>query len=163
MNIATDGDAPLLSDPDPDLWRTVWRKGIVPQLSDTDMENLRHALEIDDPRILQGKTTSPPPRNDNWPIEAACPLGFVGALQLGGFLHDYAPDGTIVLPAREHPARVAAVEGYFAALCSRVDDRLGVTFACRWFLNAVDEWPRDQMRRELLAEVNLALGRRSDG
>ena len=32
--------------------------------------------------------------------------------------------------------------------------------ACRWFLNWYDDTPRDEVRRELLAEVELALAER---
>ena len=49
---------------------------------------------------------------------------------------------------------------FFARMCFEVDQRLGEPAGCRWFLNWFDETPRDEMRRELLAEVNVALAER---
>jgi hypothetical protein len=55
---------------------------------------------------------------------------------------------------------VGQVEEFFARACFEADHRLGEPAACRWFLNWFDDTPRDQMRRELLAEVELALAQR---
>ena len=120
-------------------WRTVWRQGIVPQLSPDDLATLRLALLDDDEHLLQGATTSPPPLScvQNWPVEACCILGFSGwkiGLQT-----------------------VAAVEEYFANVCFEADRLLNEPAAVRWFLGWYDETPRDTMRRELLEEVDLAL------
>jgi hypothetical protein len=56
---------------------------------------------------------------------------------------------------------VGQVEEFFARCCFEADQRLGEPAACRWFLNAYDDWPRDEMRREMLAEVERELAERS--
>ena len=121
-------------------WRKVWREGMVPQLSPAALEALRHALLTDDARLLQGATTTPPPLQcvQDWPVEAACVLGFCGWQGLG-------------------LETVAEVEEFFAGACFEADQRLGEPAACRWFLNWYDETPRQEMRRQLLAEVNRSL------
>ena len=55
---------------------------------------------------------------------------------------------------------VGQVEEHFARCCFEADQRLGEPAACRWFLNWFDDAPRTDMRRELLAEVELALADR---
>jgi hypothetical protein len=124
-------------------WRKVWREGLEPLLSTAGLEALRRALVNDDPRLLQGATTTPPPLQcvQDWPVEGACALGFCG----------WQGEGL---------ETVAEVEEFFARMCFEIDQRLGEPAACRWFLNWFDEAPRDEMRRLLLAEVNRALARR---
>lgn len=124
-------------------WRKVWREGLVPQLSTAGLEALEVALMTDDSRVLQGATTSPPPLQcvQDWPVEGCCVLGFCG----------WQGEGL---------QTVAEVEECFARLCFEADQVLGEPAAVRWFLNWYDETPRDQMRRELLAEVQLALSER---
>src|SRR2546421_7128267 len=127
-------------------WRNVWRKGVAPLLSTESLESLRQALVHDDPRLLQGAPTPPPPLQcvQDWPVEAACVIGYCG----------WQGDGL---------ETVAEVEAYFARLCYETDQALGEPAACRWFLNWFDETPRDEVRTELLAEVNLALAQRQTG
>ena len=124
-------------------WRKVWRDGMAPQLSVTALSALQQALQNDDPRLLQGATTSPPPLEcvRDWPVEAACVLGFCG----------WQGEGL---------ETVAEVEEFFARSCFEADQRLGEPAACRWFLNWFDDTPRDEMRRALLAEVEKALADR---
>jgi hypothetical protein len=124
-------------------WRKVWRDGFVPQLSTTGLEALRQALCEDDPRLIQGATTSPPPLQcvQDWPVDACCVLGYCSW-------------------QTEDLETVAEVEEEFARLCFEADQVLGEPAACRYFLNWYDETPRDEMRRELLAEVDLALADR---
>src|SRR5262249_49069104 len=55
---------------------------------------------------------------------------------------------------------VAEVEEFFARVCYETDQVLGEPAACRWFLNWFDETPRDEVRPELLAEVNRTLAQR---
>jgi hypothetical protein len=97
----------------------------------------------DDPRLLQGATTTPPPLQcvQDWPVEAACVLGYC-AWQGEGL------------------ETVAEVEEFFARACFEADQLLGEPAACRWFLNWYDDTPRDEMRRLLLAEVNRTLAQR---
>ena len=129
-----------------ELWRKAWRIGIVPNMSTAGLEALRMALLKDDPELLQGATTSPPPLQcvQDWPVEAACALGYCG----------WQGEGL---------ETVAEVEEFFARMCFEIDQRLGEPAACRWFLNWFDETPRDEMRRELVGEVNRALAQRQTG
>src|SRR5437588_422265 len=124
-------------------WRKVWRDGLEPLLSTTGLAALRRGLADDDARLLQGATTTPPPLQcvQDWPVEAACALGYCG----------WQGEGL---------ETVAEVEEFFARMCFEIDQRLGEPAGCRWFLNWFDETPREEMRRELLAEVNRALARR---
>jgi hypothetical protein len=124
-------------------WRKVWREGVAPLLSTSGLEALQAALKNDDTRLLQGSTTTPPPLQcvQDWPVEAACALGFCG----------WQGDGL---------ETVAEVEEFFARTCFEIDQRLGEPAACRWFLNWFDETPREEMREQLLAEVQRALAQR---
>jgi hypothetical protein len=79
----------------------------------------------------------------DWPVEAACALGFCGW-------------------QGEKLETVGDVEEYFARCCFEADQRLGEAAACRWFLNWFDDTPRDEMRKELLAEVERAIEERAE-
>ena len=124
-------------------WRKVWREGLAPEVSTAGLDALRRALIHDDPRLLQGATTSPPPLQcvQDWPVEGACGLGYCG----------WQGEGL---------QTVAQVEEFFARACFETDRRLGEPAACRWFLNWFDDTPRAEMRRQLLAEVNRTLAQR---
>jgi hypothetical protein len=124
-------------------WRKVWREGLAPQLSTAGLNALRRALIDDDPRLLQGATTSPPPLQcvQDWPVEGACGLGYCGW-------------------QGHHLESVAEVEEFFARACFEADQRLGEPAGCRWFLNWFDETPREEMRAQLLVEVNRTLAQR---
>jgi hypothetical protein len=126
-----------------EAWRQVWREGFVPELSTAALEALREGLVTDDPRLQQGATTTPPPLLSlmDWAVEAACALGYCG----------WRGEGL---------KTVGQVEEYFARLCYEADLRLGEPTACRHFLNWYDDTPREVVRRELLAEVELALAQR---
>lgn len=121
-------------------WRKVWREGFAPLLSDSALLALRDALTKDDKTLIQGATTTPPPLMcvQDWPVEAACALGLCGW-------------------KGENLETVGLVEEYFAKMCFEAGQRLGEPAACRWFLNWFDDTPRDEMRRELLGEVQLLL------
>jgi hypothetical protein len=124
-------------------WRKVWREGVAPLMSTPGLEALQSALKKDDPRLLQGSTTTPPPLQcvQDWPVEAACALSFCG----------WQGDGL---------ETVAEVEEFFARTCFEIDQRLGEPAACRWFLNWFDETPREEMRVQLFAEVQRAMAQR---
>lgn len=124
-------------------WRKVWREGLVPQLSTAGLRALADALAKDDPRIIRGATTSPPPISSvmDWPVEGTCVIGFCG----------WQGEGL---------ETVGELEEFFARVCRDVDQWLGEPAACRYFLNWFDETPRDEMRRCLLEEVRLALSER---
>jgi hypothetical protein len=121
-------------------WQISFREGIVPHLSQAGLMALKRALETDDPALLQGSTTSPPPLDSlsDMPVEAACAIAFTG----------WKGDGCLT---------VGEVEWFFSLVCSRAGHYLGDPLGARWFLNWFDDTPREQMRRELLAEVDLAL------
>ena len=121
-------------------WRTVWRDGFAPVLTLNGLEALRDALATDDTRLVQGTTTTPPPLMcvQDWPVEATCALGFCGW-------------------QGDQLQTVGEVEEFFARCCFEADQRLGEAAACRWFLNWFDDTPRDEMRCELLGEVERAL------
>jgi hypothetical protein len=124
-------------------WRMVWREGFAPVLSTAGLVALQQALRSDDHRLTQGSTTTPPPLMcvQDWPVEAACALGFCGW-------------------QGEDLETVGEVEEFFARACFEADERLGEPAACRWFLNWFDDTPRDQMRKLLLEEVERVLAER---
>jgi hypothetical protein len=124
-------------------WQKVWRDGIAPQLSTPALVALQKALATDDKRLLQGATTSPPPLQcvQDWPVEGACSLGYCG----------WQGEGL---------ETVAEVEEFFAHVCYEADQKLGEPAACRWFLNWFDETPREEMRRQLAAEIAHVLAQR---
>ncbi len=128
-------------------WRTVWRDGFAPLLPLEGLLALKEALETDNPQLIQGSTTTPPPLMvvQDWPVEAACSLGFCGVIENGGF----------------GEATVGQVDEFFARLCFEADQRLGEPAACRWLLNWSDDCQRDELLRELLPEVCLELKRRA--
>jgi hypothetical protein len=80
----------------------------------------------------------------DWPVEAACSLGYCG----------WQSEGLDT---------VGQVEEYFARLCWEADCSFGEPAACRFFLNWFDETPRDVMRRQLLAEIERTLAQRQSG
>lgn len=126
-------------------WRKAWREGVVPNVSTAALQALARGLEENDPRLVQGATTSPPPLQcvREWPVEAACGLGYMGW-------------------QGENLETVAEVEEYFTRMCFEIDQKLGEPAACRWFLNWFDETPRQEMRDALLCEVRLAIAQRGD-
>lgn len=123
-------------------WRIVWRDGFLPSIPTEGLLALKKGLEDDDPRLLQGATTQPPPLMcvAAWPVEAADPIGFA-----------------YFVGVRQGSATVGETESFFAATCFEADQRLGEPAACRHALNFIDDAPRDEMRASLLEEVCIAL------
>ena len=121
-------------------WQRVWRDGLAPRMSRRGLEVLRTALTRDDPRLVQGRSMTPPPLVglQDAEVEAACALGFCG----------WHGDGCDT---------VGALDAYFDELCTSADESLGEPAACRYFLDWFDATPRHTMRRLLLAEVRRAL------
>lgn len=117
-------------------WQVAWRQGFAPLISNSGLKSLLTALEEDDPRLLQGATTMPPPLQCvmDWPVEGACALGYCG----------WRGDGL---------DSVGEVEEYFAQRCFECDQAIGEPAGCRHFLNWFDDTPRHQMRAMLIAEV----------
>ncbi|HEV3143774.1 MAG TPA: hypothetical protein VGZ47_07830, partial [Gemmataceae bacterium] len=128
-----------------EAWRKCWRDGFAPVLSMAGLIALKDALQSQDPALIQGATTTPPPLNccNDWPCEGACAIGL--ACWRG-----------------HHDAEtVGDVAERFALTCQLADKRLGSPGACRYFLNWFDDTPREDMRRLLLPEVVLAIAIRS--
>ena len=126
-----------------DTWRFIWREGFAPAISTEGLIALKSGLETDAHDLTQGSTTTPPPLMCvmEWPVEGCCALGYCGW-------------------KGENLTTVGEVEEYFAKLCFEADQRLGEPAGCRGFLNWFDDVGRDEMRLDLLAEVELALAGR---
>lgn len=124
-------------------WKKVWRDGIAPQLSTMGLYALKSGLLLDDPRLIQGATTCPPPMPcvEDWPVEGCCVLSY-GSWQT------------------EELETVGELEQEFARICFEADQALGEPAACRYFLNWYDDVARDEMRDQLLAEIDLVLAER---
>jgi hypothetical protein len=127
-------------------WRKTWRNGLSQGLSTKGLLALKQALVRDDARLTQGATTTPPPMQCvlDWPVEGACVLGYCA----------WQGDGL---------ETVGEVEEFFAKACFEADQRLGEPAAVRYFLNWFDDTPRDEMRRQLLPEVDRVLAERNAG
>ncbi len=127
-----------------ETWRRVWREGVEPLLSDSAIKALQEAVLTDDIRLVQGCTTTPPPLQEvqDWPVEAACALGYAG----------WQGEGLTT---------VGEVEEFFARMCYEIDQRIGEPAGCRHWLNWFDDTPRGFMRSELLGELTLALESRT--
>lgn len=108
------------------------------------LEALKEALVNDDPRLIQGATTTPPPLAcmTDWPVEAACLIGFCGW------------EGNDL-------KTVGEVEEFFAKSLYEIDQDLAEPAACRHALNWFDDTPRGEMRKELLPKVEAELTRRA--
>jgi hypothetical protein len=114
-------------------WRSVWRIGLAPQISRTALHALASALRQDDRRLMQGAFCAG--RGD---IVGACAIGYCG----------WQGEGCSSAPE---------VESYYHRVCEAADAAFDEPAACRFFLQWFDAVPRPTMRRELLAEVTLAL------
>jgi hypothetical protein len=126
----------------PESWKRVWRLGIVPQLTIRGLEGLKLALEENRPSLITGATMDPPPLMcmQNEAVEKCCPLCYA-------LLDGMRPTAVSVGP----------LEQRFAEACFRASQLCGEPGAIRYFLNWTDETPREEMRKALLVEVNIAL------
>lgn len=124
-------------------WQKAWR-ALVDKLSTPELKALERALVDNDPRLIQGATTLPPPLEavGNWPCEGACLLGYMG------------------WQGKNHCRQIRDVERYFVWRCQMIDHALGEPAACKYLLNWWDETPREQAFAGLLEEVELALQQR---
>lgn len=138
VTLLTDSRQPAV-----EAWRLAWRDGIAPELSDAGLEALAGALDADDPRLIQGTTSYPPPLATlaAEAVTACCAIGFAG----------WQGDGK---------RSVGQIEEHFWSVCQRAIENTGDPLAARTFLNWWDDAPRDQARMQLLAEVELALAER---
>jgi hypothetical protein len=121
-------------------WRQVWVEGFQVQFANTGLIGLHSALVADDEKLLQGKTTNPPPLQsvNDWPTEGCCPVSWASS------------GDPIAMP-------IGFVVDSFAKSCYEADRRLGEPAACRWFLNWWDDAPRQEAVSELLSEVRKEL------
>jgi hypothetical protein len=124
-------------------WRRAWREGFGKVLPLDGLKSLAEALRVDDERLHQGATTTPPPLMcvEDWPCEGADAIGWT----------KFKGDTRVT---------VGEVERHFQKMCFDADTSLGGPAECRWFLNWFDDTPRDAMRRELLAEVERSIRER---
>jgi hypothetical protein len=101
---------------------------------------LEGALDLNDPRLLQGDTVSPLPLHPHAcrPVQGAWPIAFAG----------WKCEGLLI---------VADLEEFFARVIFRARERLGDPTGGRYFLNWWDDSPRDEARRAPLAEVRRGL------
>jgi hypothetical protein len=131
---------------DPTEALDVFRRGLVPLLSDGQLLALQRALETDDRRLTQGVTCEPylylPRTTEEQPVVAACLLGFCA------------------WHARGWRATVGDLEVAFADLLKRVDVRMGRVAASQPLVLWYDDTPRAEMRAALLPEVTRALAER---
>ena len=128
-------------------WRLIFRKGVAPQLSVYELLALQAGLQKNDPAIIQGQTTRPDAIGLNRREEPrqCCPVAY--AIWKSA---DNIPGIT-----------VGEVDEEFAKVCAKCDQALGYERSIRHFLNWVDDTPRTEMIRDLLAELVLATTARS--
>ncbi len=121
-----------------------WRVGIQPLLSRPALLALQVALELDDPRLMQGETCDPAPLPCvyDWPVKAACAVGFCG----------WVGDGLTT---------VGETESYFSSIVQAADKRLNDLSGAFAFLNYFDTAEWSDVRPALLAEVEANLAARN--
>ena len=124
-----------------ETWRNVWREGIVPLLPLKGLKTLLKALQTDDPKLLQGLTTSTP--KPNRPVEAACVIGFCGWRGAG-------------------LKTVTKVENFFKRVCKKANQLLGEPNKTNEFIGWHDTTPRAEMIQELLPEVKRAIAQKGE-
>jgi hypothetical protein len=123
-------------------WREVWRLGIAPELSLDCLWALERGLDTDDPELIQGGIVLPVQMDwGDLPVEASCPIGYAGW------------KGNAIVT-------VEGVETFFKRVIDGANRRMADPQAAYWFATWVDDTPRADMRRELLAEVRLAIAGR---
>jgi hypothetical protein len=125
-------------------WQRVFRQGLLPQFTKKSMEAFYAALLRDDPRIITGATMAPPPLScmEGEAVERCCPLCW---LLLDG--------------RKPYEVSVGPLDERFAKACFECDQLMGEPASARAFLNAVDEWDRETMRKNLMAEIEVHFAR----
>jgi hypothetical protein len=123
----------------PAAWQLAWR-AFLPSLPTAGLDALATDVADDERYLIQNATPFPPPLDcaSDWPIAAACAVALTAWKGQG-------------------LSTVGQVEEAFARACAAASERTGDPTGARYFLNWFDETDRPTMRRELLAEVNLAL------
>ena len=125
-------------------WKQVWRNGISPALTTKELVILQKGLISDDPKLIQGKTI-----NIFVEHESEAPVRVIGACALAycGWIGSNLETMTDVLQT-------------FNDTCTRIAIHLKTTIGFIPFVKWFDNTPREQMRQELLEEVNIELERR---
>jgi hypothetical protein len=118
-----------------ETWRRILRDGLLRSLTEDELHALRRGLADDDPALLQGMMTLPPPLEclHDWPVEGADLLAYPG----------WRARGLVT---------VKEVEECAWALCSAIDARLGEG-AAKELLAWYDATPRADVLAALLGEV----------
>src|SRR5262249_25482250 len=94
------------------------------------------------PELIQGQTALPLwPCPPDWPAEGACLIGYAG----------WRGEGL---------QSVGEVNEFFAEMCTAIDGLMHEPGGCRHLMNAYDVWPREEMIRELLPEIEREQARR---
>lgn len=119
--------------------RKALRDGLFPVLTTPQLLALREGLRADDPALIQGATTTPPPMQGflDWPCEAGCLIAYAGWKEENGYLKT-----------------VGEVEEFFAQTCCHVDNNLGEPVGVGHILEWFDDAPRDEMRINLGLEID---------
>ena len=127
-------------------WQHVFRHGLAPILSTAELLALATGLREDDPDIIQGDSTFPSPLtcNDGLKIQAGCGLCYA------------------VWRGRELET-IGDVYNAFLDVLGEANARLGNAGECGHFVRWFDEGDREQVRTELLAEVEREIGLRVEG
>lgn len=127
-----------------ELWRSVFRRAIVPLAPLDGLIALRKAVAEDSSKLIQGATTQPPPLMvvRDWPVEASDAIGF--------------------LFWKGEDATVGDTEEWFAAACFAIDQTLGEPAGCRHWLTHWDDCPRTELFEKLLPEIDLAIARKKE-
>jgi hypothetical protein len=120
-------------------WQRVFRVGVLPQLTRDNLVALRDALQSNDPRLMQGDTTYPPPFPHvlGWPCDRCCLLAFPGLT-----------DGLTT---------VGELNTFFARMCAAIDAAIGEPAGVRHLLQWYDDQPRAEVFAALVAEIDAAL------
>ena len=122
-------------------WREVFRKAFVKVAPKEGLQSLYQALQDDDQRLIQGQSTEPAPLMSlqGHPVEGACMIGYCA--WRGG-------EGDV--------KTVGETEEAFADLVWKCDQIMGGHAESRWLLQYWDDTPREDARRELIKELELA-------
>jgi hypothetical protein len=122
-----------------ETWRQIVRDGRLRSLTEDELHALRRGLADDDPALLQGMMTVPPPLECvyDWQVEGADLLAYPA----------WRARGLVT---------VKEVEEAAWALCSAIDARLGEG-AAKELLGWYDATPRPEMRQTLLADTEREL------
>lgn len=121
-------------------WRKVWREGIAPQLSTKALEELRYGLEKDSDFLLQGACSKPPMLECNYDKECEGGCAMVYGAWMAGEVKT-----------------VGQADEYFHNIVASQLMSDGCDNCVRDFLNWFDDTPRDEMRREMIREVDNEL------